>query len=66
MTLAKYGHLSYAAALNFTSYMANETHYVPWLAVRGELFSIRDMLDSDDWKVCTLLFHYNILNLKTT
>lgn len=60
VTIAKYGHLDYATALNFISYMTNETHYVPWMSVSSQLFEIRDLLDSQAWKVsaavpCNLL-----------
>lgn len=50
-TLASYGHLPYSTALSFITYMANETHYVPWVSVNSQLFEIRDFLDNDAWKV---------------
>ncbi|KAF6020004.1 hypothetical protein EB796_021664 [Bugula neritina] len=50
ITLPPYGLMDYSVAFNFLNYLENEMHYVPWLSVRTNLFTIRDLLnDNSKW-----------------
>lgn len=70
ITLPPYGLMDYSVAFNFLNYLENEMHYVPWLSIRTNLFTIRDLLnDNSKWDVshCILILkHYAICDSKET